>query len=74
MRTASVMNHAFSLSVLLASFAASVAIADESATRAFKPDILKTWDDDAIASLEIPLAEARFSPKHTVMTSQSFHV
>jgi hypothetical protein len=31
---------------------------------AFTPTIPKTWDDDAIASLEIPLANAAYSPVH----------
>jgi hypothetical protein len=31
---------------------------------AFKPDIPKTWDDQAIASIEVPLANPRGSPKH----------
>src|SRR5262245_25353362 len=30
----------------------------------FKPVIPKTWDEQALASLEVPLAEAGFSPKH----------
>ncbi len=31
---------------------------------AFSPIIPKTWDDEALASLELPLPEARYSPVH----------
>src|SRR6266705_5589198 len=31
---------------------------------AFSPTIPKTWDDDAIATLEVPLANPVGSPKH----------
>ncbi len=30
----------------------------------YKPTIPRTWDEGALASLEVPLAEARSSPKH----------
>jgi hypothetical protein len=51
-------------SFLLAGAASSFAVAGEPATRGFKPDIPQTWDDTAIDSLELPLAQSRFSPKH----------
>jgi hypothetical protein len=31
---------------------------------AFIPDIPKTWDDEAVAALEVPLADPRYSPVH----------
>jgi mono/diheme cytochrome c family protein len=31
---------------------------------AFAPTIPKTWDDDAVAALEVPLANAAYSPVH----------
>ena len=30
---------------------------------AFNPVIPKTWDEEALASLEVPLADPRYSPK-----------
>ncbi len=34
------------------------------ATTEWKPDIPKTWDLEALRSLEVPLADARFSPSY----------
>lgn len=34
------------------------------AAAAFQPDIPRTWTDEAVAELEVPLAEAEFSPRH----------
>ena len=34
------------------------------ATPIYTPDIPKVWDDAVIATLELPLAEAAYSPKH----------
>ena len=31
---------------------------------AYKPVIPKTWDEEALARLEVPLAEPRNSPRH----------
>jgi hypothetical protein len=36
----------------------------QKSSAAFSPTIPKTWDDAAIAVLEVPLADARYSPKH----------
>src|ERR1041385_7367428 len=30
----------------------------------FRPSIPKTWDDDAIATLEVPAAQTGFTPQH----------
>jgi len=38
--------------------------AQKPTTDAAPPVIPKTWDDEAMASLEVPLAEARYSPVH----------
>ena len=32
------------------------------------PQIPKTWDDKAVADLEVPLADPRYSPVHGVKT------
>ena len=37
---------------------------DASAPKAFSPNIAKTWDDKAMATLELPLANPAGSPKH----------
>lgn len=51
----------FALVVLKASISGSQA---EKLDRSARPAIPKTWDDEALASLEVPLAEASASPVH----------
>ena len=49
------------MSVLLAATSSADA---QNAQRTFRPTIPKTWVDDEMASLEIPLANPAGSPKH----------
>ncbi len=57
-----------SLAVLLLGFGAglSVSLAGQAARNdgAFQPDMPKTWDEAAIATLEVPLANPAASPRH----------
>ena len=55
------------ITVSVAMLGLSLLVADGQAQRSgttFTPSIPKTWDDEAIASLEVPLANPIGSPKH----------
>ncbi len=53
------------LSVVLLSLGTRVQADDPShGVKPFKPTIPRTWDDAVMADLELPLAEAAYSPKH----------
>ena len=54
---------AFVSLILIACFLISATRAQKS-NLFHKPLIPKTWDEQALASLEVPLAEASYSPKH----------
>ena len=55
----------FSIVLLLLGAAVLVRIGDAQGTVAgWKPEIPKTWQDDEIAALELPLADPESSPKH----------
>ena len=47
--------------LILMSFAASLEAQPEAS---WSPQIPKTWDEQALASLEVPLVDSSFSPKH----------
>jgi len=49
--------------VFIAWFETSAGYAQRS-NSSYNPLIPKTWDEQALTSLEVPLAEARYSPKH----------
>lgn len=51
----------FSLSAILASIGSSAA---QDSKKNWSPIIPKTWDDEAMLSLELPLADPTASPKH----------
>jgi hypothetical protein len=50
-------------SIAAMSILSAAAVRDQ-ANPAFKPVIPKTWDDAAMATLEVPLADPIGSPKH----------
>ena len=64
MRDPGIRISALSLSVLTASLTLIVHLFSQSGPHEPLPGIPKTWDDQAMASLEVPLADASRSPVH----------
>jgi hypothetical protein len=58
-------------SIVLPFLAVGFAAAGEPNANAFTPDIPKTWDEQALAALEVPLPDPKFSP--VAVPSEYYH-